>query len=126
VWGWSWSWSAPGRVRTDGHRHDPASRMTLRARPRKIEVKAYGGSARGAPVPLEQRQVDAARADPRPLLPVRGGQPGVPRAGTGTDHPRDTAPGHDRANRAARHLLATLRLTDYDEAERWVAPPSQT
>lgn len=32
--------------------------------PRKIEVKAFGGSARGAPVPLEQRQVDAARDDP--------------------------------------------------------------
>jgi hypothetical protein len=31
--------------------------------PRKIEVKAFGGSARGAPIPLEQRQVDAARED---------------------------------------------------------------
>lgn len=32
--------------------------------PRKIEVKAFGGSARGAPVPLEQRQVDEAHSDP--------------------------------------------------------------
>ena len=32
--------------------------------PRKIEVKAFGGSARGAPVPLEDRQVKAAREDP--------------------------------------------------------------
>jgi hypothetical protein len=32
--------------------------------PRKIEVKAFGGSARGAPVPLEVRQVAAAREDP--------------------------------------------------------------
>jgi Domain of unknown function (DUF3883) len=32
--------------------------------PRKIEVKAFGGSARGAPIPLEDRQVKAAREDP--------------------------------------------------------------
>lgn len=32
--------------------------------PRKIEVKAFGGSARGAPVPLEDRQVKAAGEDP--------------------------------------------------------------
>lgn len=32
--------------------------------PRLIEVKAVGGSARGQPIPLEQRQVDALRANP--------------------------------------------------------------
>jgi hypothetical protein len=32
--------------------------------PRKIEVKAFGGSARGAAIPLEDRQVKAAREDP--------------------------------------------------------------
>jgi hypothetical protein len=32
--------------------------------PRKIEVKAFGGSARGAPIPLENSQVKAAREDP--------------------------------------------------------------
>jgi hypothetical protein len=32
--------------------------------PRKIEIKAFGGSARGEAIPLEQRQVDAAREDP--------------------------------------------------------------
>lgn len=32
--------------------------------PRKIEVKAFGGSARGAPVPLEASQVAAAKEDP--------------------------------------------------------------
>jgi hypothetical protein len=32
--------------------------------PRKIEVKAFGGSARGALIPLEDRQVKAAREDP--------------------------------------------------------------
>jgi hypothetical protein len=32
--------------------------------PRKIEIKAFGGSARGAPIPLEDRQATAAREDP--------------------------------------------------------------
>jgi hypothetical protein len=32
--------------------------------PRKIEVKAFGGSARGEPIPIEDRQVQAARQDP--------------------------------------------------------------
>jgi hypothetical protein len=32
--------------------------------PRKIEVKAFGGSARGAAIPLEDRQVKEARQDP--------------------------------------------------------------
>jgi Protein NO VEIN, C-terminal len=32
--------------------------------PRKIEVKAFSGSARGAQVPLEDRQVQAAKSDP--------------------------------------------------------------
>jgi Domain of unknown function (DUF3883) len=32
--------------------------------PRKIEVKAFGGSARGAPIPIEDSQVTAAREDP--------------------------------------------------------------
>lgn len=32
--------------------------------PRKIEVKAYGGSADGAGLPLEKRQVDEALSDP--------------------------------------------------------------
>src|SRR5689334_16617880 len=32
--------------------------------PRKIEVKAYGASARGTQIPIEDRQVKAAREDP--------------------------------------------------------------
>jgi hypothetical protein len=33
--------------------------------PRKIEVKAFGKSARGAQLPLEDSQVQAAKADPK-------------------------------------------------------------
>ena len=41
--------------------------------PRMIEIKAFGGSARGAPIPLEDRQVKAARAGSGKLLrPCRG------------------------------------------------------
>ena len=36
----------------------------LSSPPRKIEIKAFGGSARGAPIPLEDRQAKAAREDP--------------------------------------------------------------
>jgi hypothetical protein len=32
--------------------------------PRKIEVKAFGGSARGKQVPIEHRQAEEAREDP--------------------------------------------------------------
>lgn len=49
---------APEDVRLTGAPYDISSP------PRKIEVKAFGGSARGAPVPLEERQVRAAREDP--------------------------------------------------------------
>jgi hypothetical protein len=48
----------PEDVRSRGLAYDIASP------PRKIEVKAFGGSARGAPIPLEERQVQAARDDP--------------------------------------------------------------
>jgi hypothetical protein len=33
--------------------------------PRKIEIKAFGRSARGAQLPLEDSQVQAAKADPQ-------------------------------------------------------------
>lgn len=37
----------------------------LRSDGRRILVRGFGGSARGAPMPLEQRQVEAWRADPQ-------------------------------------------------------------
>lgn len=48
----------PEDVHLRGHPYDISSP------PRKIEVKAFGGSARGAPVPLEDRQVKAAQESP--------------------------------------------------------------
>lgn len=44
--------------------HDRGLPYDIASPPRKIEVKAFGGSARGAPLPLEERQVQAARDDP--------------------------------------------------------------
>jgi len=52
---------APEDVHLQGFPYDICSP------PRKIEVKAFGGSARGAPVPLEDRQVKAAQEDPNDL-----------------------------------------------------------
>ena len=53
---------AVGRQPEDVHNHGVA--YDIASPPRKIEVKAFGGSARGAPIPLEERQVQAARDDP--------------------------------------------------------------
>jgi hypothetical protein len=51
-----------GRVPVDVHLK--GAPYDVSSPPRKIEVKAFGRSARGAPVPLEDRQVQAARQDP--------------------------------------------------------------
>lgn len=48
----------PEDVHLQGKPYDIASP------PRKIEIKAFGGSARGAAIPLEDRQFQAAREDP--------------------------------------------------------------
>jgi hypothetical protein len=53
---------ADGRQPVDVHRTDAP--FDISSPPRKIEVKAFGGSARGAAVPLEERQVAAAKEDP--------------------------------------------------------------
>jgi hypothetical protein len=53
---------AAGRQAEDVH--DRGQPYDIASPPRKIEVKAFGGSARGAPLPLEERQVKAARDDP--------------------------------------------------------------
>jgi hypothetical protein len=53
---------AAGRQAEDVH--DRGKPYDIASPPRKIEVKAFGGSARGAPLPLEERQVQAARDDP--------------------------------------------------------------
>jgi hypothetical protein len=51
-----------GRTATDVHL--TGLPFDVESSPRKIEVKAFGGSARGAPIPLEERQVRGAREDP--------------------------------------------------------------
>jgi len=48
----------PEDVRLKGRPYDVSSP------PRQIEVKAFGGSARSAPIPIEDSQAKAARADP--------------------------------------------------------------
>jgi len=52
-----------GRTATDTRRLAGAMADVL-SPPRVIEIKAFGGSARGADIPLEPRQVEAARTNP--------------------------------------------------------------
>jgi len=54
---------AAGRQPEDVHR-SRAHPYDIWSPPRKIEVKAFGGSARSAQVPIEERQAQAAREDP--------------------------------------------------------------
>jgi hypothetical protein len=54
---------AAGRQPEDVHRQGVP--YDISSPPRKIEVKAFGESARGAPIALEERQVKAAREDPQ-------------------------------------------------------------
>lgn len=88
--------------------------------PRMIEVKAFGGSARGAAVPLEDRQVEAATQYPDSfyLYVVDN----VAKADLGAVQVRVIQ------GEALRELLArskphithwsTLRAAEYDKAER--------
>ncbi|MYX34381.1 MULTISPECIES: DUF3883 domain-containing protein [unclassified Streptomyces] len=48
----------PRDVRSEGHPYD------IDSPPRRIEVKAFSGSARTQPIPLEERQVAAVLEDP--------------------------------------------------------------
>lgn len=54
---------AAGREPTD-RRAERGFPGDLESPPRTIEIKAVGGDARGADLPLEERQVNAAGADP--------------------------------------------------------------
>lgn len=53
-----------GRSPVD-RRYEPAFAADIESTPRTIEVKAVGGSQRGWFLPLEERQMDAARTDPQ-------------------------------------------------------------
>lgn len=53
-----------GRSPVD-RRYEPAFAADIESAPRVIEVKAVGGSQRGWFLPLEERQVNAARTNPQ-------------------------------------------------------------
>jgi hypothetical protein len=90
--------------------------------PRKIEVKAFGGSARGAPIPLEERQAQAAREDLDNFYVyvvdnVSGGD--QPKIAVRVVHGQALRAMLDRA---APHVTywSTLRTSDYDQLARGV------
>jgi hypothetical protein len=106
----------PEDVRLQGFPYDVSSL------PRKIEVKAFGGSARGAPIPLEDRQVKAAREDPQNFYVYV-----VDNIATGDQakiavrvlHGQDLS---EMLDRAVPHITywPTLRTCDYDQIAKGV------
>jgi hypothetical protein len=92
--------------------------------PRLIEVKAFGGSARGQPVPLEQRQVDALRANPESFFLYEVEEINEARAGLG----KPSVLVLDGAKVLAMVATAkpvttywpTLRVADYNSAPRLI------
>jgi hypothetical protein len=90
--------------------------------PRKIEVKAFGGSARGEPVPLEDRQVKAAQEDPESFYVYV-----VDNVAAGDQAETAVRVLHGSVlramlDRAAPHITywPTLRTSDYDQLDTGV------
>ena len=86
--------------------------------PRKIEIKAFGGSARGAGVPLEGSQVDAALEDPQNYYVYVVDNVDSPEAmGVLVLHGELLRAMIDRST-PRRTYWPTFRTGDYDTAER--------
>lgn len=91
--------------------------------PRNIEVKAFGGSARGEPIPIEKRQAEAALADPASfyLYVVDN----VALAMTVADEvgvrviPGEAVLEMIKRTTPSVTYWPTLRVADYDQAERF-------
>lgn len=107
---------AAGRVPSDVRR----ARLPydVSSPPRKIEVKAYGRSARGQAMPLEASQVAAARDDPENfyVYVVDNVLDGAPAMATRVIH---GAALEAMLARTAPHITywPTLRAAEYDSAE---------
>ncbi|SCG69535.1 DUF3883 domain-containing protein [Micromonospora zamorensis] len=114
-----------GRVPEDVHL--TSAPYDVSSPPRQIEVKAFGASARSASVPLEDRQVQAARQEPENfyLYVVDN----VARAGEGLMRVRiihgDVLTRMLDRTRPQITYWPTLRAQEYDDAEQ-VGPIGQT
>lgn len=95
----------------------------IRSAPRKIEVKAFGGSARGAALPLEDRQVEAWRADPAQfyVYVVDHVRAGADAMTVRVVHGKMLAAMIDRSKPVATYW-PTLRVDEYAAAERLDEP----
>jgi len=99
--------------------HTTGEPFDIRSDPRKIEVKASGGSARGAQVPLEHRQVKEWQKDPENFYVyvvdnVRGG---VDAMTVRVLHGKLLAAMIERAT-PVKTYWPTLRAAEYDGAEQ--------
>lgn len=103
----------PVDVSAMGYRYD------IDSPPRKIEVKAFGGSARGESIPLEERQLAEAEEDPDNFYLYV-----VDHVGR-SDATMSVRVLHGQALRAlidratpSRTYWSTFRVAEYDAAER--------
>jgi hypothetical protein len=93
-------------------------RYDIDSPPRKIEVKAFGGSARGVPLPLEERQMAEAREDPDHffLYIVDNVTSGGVEPGVRVLHGQALARLLERATASVTYW-SSFRVGEYDEAE---------
>jgi hypothetical protein len=99
--------------------HNRGTPYDIASPPRKIEVKAVSGSARGAPVPLEQRQFQAALDDPENYyVYVVDNIASGPLTAEVSCTPRRFPPQDARRLQAAHHVLA-------DVPHRYLRPDEQ-
>lgn len=100
----------------------PRARWDVTSPPRHIEVNAFGGSARGAPVPLEQRQVDAAQEDSSAFYLYVVDNVALAIAGAGQVGvrviPGETVLAMIERTKPSTTYWPTLRVGEYDAAER--------
>ncbi|WP_030277769.1 protein NO VEIN domain-containing protein [Streptomyces sp. NRRL B-24484] len=103
----------PVDVSTKGYRYD------IDSPPRKIEVKAFSGSARGQSIPLEERQLAEAVEDPENFYLYVVDHVGRSEAGMGVRvlHGDALCALLDRA-KPSRTYWSTFRVAEYDTAER--------
>ncbi|MFC1441928.1 DUF3883 domain-containing protein [Streptacidiphilus sp. N1-10] len=103
----------PLDVSTKGYRYDVDSP------PRKIEVKAFGGSARGASIPFEERQLAEAEEDPEHFYVYVVDNVGQPDGAMSVRvlHGQVLRVLIERA-KPSRTYWSTLRVAEYDAAER--------
>jgi len=97
--------------------HAKGFRYDIDSPPRKIEVKAFGGSARGEPLPLEERQLAEAAEDPENFYLYVVDHVNQPDAMNVRVFHGPVLDALIERARPSRTFWVTLRVAEYDAAE---------